>query len=321
MKLIPMEKNLLDLCLFQPARIATLKKFIFVIFILLFAAFSTQSHAEEMLSEPTFRAGFYVNSFSNVPLEDLKISLKVITEEIGKQMGIQASIVVFDDLQMLRKAFEKGDINFVAASSLQLVNEFDNNLFADGFRFFTSSELTDTLVVMTRKNEGLDDFKSLKGKRLALVTDDPVAELYVNVLSLENFKQESKFTFKELSNYKKPQQLILKLFFAQTDVICFYQKAYQLAMELNPQLNVKLQVIEKLEHMPLGLGFFHKNVASEFREKVIAEALRLESYTRGREILNIFRSDMAIRTTLGDLDGAKQLLANFQKLKNVKRPK
>ena len=287
-------------------------------FIFLFAASSALAYADEVRNKPAFRAGFYMHSFSNVPIEDLKISLKVLAEEIGDKIGIQTTIVVFDDLKLLRTAFEQGEINFVAASSLQLTNEFDVSLFADGFRFFTSSELTDTLVVMTRKGEGVDDFKSLKGMRLALVEEDPIAELYVNVLSLSILKQSAKFTFKEVNKYKKPQQIILKLFFGQTDVICFYQKAYQLAVELNPQLNTKLQVIEKLDDVPLGLGFFHKNVPSDLREKVIAEALRLSSYTRGRELLNIFRSDLAIRTTLADLDGAKRLFADFKKFKNIK---
>ena len=286
-----------------------------IIFLLLFLASVQLSHADDMVSQADFRAGFYVRAFTNVPLEDLKVSLKVLAEEIGRQIGIQTSVVVFDDLKTMRSAFEQGEINFVAATSLQLANEFDNSLFADGFRFFTSSELTDTLVVMTRTGERADNFKSLKGKRLALVEDDPIAELYINVLSLINLKEESNLTFKELTKYKKPQQIILKLFFGQTDAICFYQKAYQLAAELNPQLNSRLQVIEKLDNVPLGVGFFHKNVPSEFREKVIAEVIRLASYTRGRELLNIFRSDMAIRATLADLDGAKRLTTEFNKFK------
>ena len=47
----------------------------------------------------------------------------------------------------------------------------------------------DTVVVITRKNEGLEKFKNLYGKRLTLLEYNPIAEYYLDVMSMVNFKK------------------------------------------------------------------------------------------------------------------------------------
>jgi hypothetical protein len=118
-----------------------------------FMAFPGLARAEDLFADQTLRAGFYALAFPDLSYEDLEITVKLLTEEIGEKVGIKSTVTVFNDIALMRNAFDKGEINFVAASSLNLANDFDNNLLTDGFKFVPSIEPVENLIVLTRKNE------------------------------------------------------------------------------------------------------------------------------------------------------------------------
>lgn len=291
-----------------------LRRFITCFLCLIFSLFVELTHANDMFSEQTLRIGFFARAFPDFSREDLEISVGLLAEEIGKQVGIQTTVTIFDDIALMRANFEQGKINFVVASTLNLANDFDNNLLADGFKLIPLGEPSENIIVLTRKNEGLDEFKALRGRRLALVDYDPIADLYIDTLALTNFKKGYQASFKKLLRERKAHQIILKLFFGQADVICVYQNYYRLAGELNPQLRSKLQIISQLDGIPQGAGLFHKNVPLTFRERVIAEAINLETHARGQQLLQLFKADKTVRSTITDLTGVKELYKNHQQL-------
>ncbi len=270
--------------------------------------------ADNLFAVETLRAGFYTRAFPDFSKEDLEVSVKLLSEEIGDTVGIKTTVTVFEDIAALRQAFEQGEINFAVASSFNFANEFDNNVLADGFRLTVNSVNPDSILVLSRKNEGLDTIKSLLGKRLALVETNPIADLYIDFLAHSNFHKDVQTAFSVILREKKANQVILKLFFGQTDVACVYQNAYKLATELNPQLLTKLQILSQLDDIPFGGGYFHKKVPSEFRERVISEALKLSNNPRGQQLLELFKADKVVRSTLDDLVSTKRLYSEYKKL-------
>ena len=159
---------------------------------------------------------------------------------------------------------------------------------------------------------------SLRGKKLGLVENDPVADLYVNFLSRSSFKKDYPDIFKEIPREKKSHQIILKLFFGQVDVICVYENFYEITAELNPQILAKTQIIAHISGILQSAGFFHKNVDPVFRERVMAEVLKLNTYARGRQFLEVFKTEKALRVSPAELAITKQLYSNYQYLRNAK---
>ena len=100
--------------------------------------FSVWANAKDQFAEQTLRAGFYTRAFQGFSTEDIEISVKLFSEELGKNANIQTSVTVFDDITLMRNAFEQGEINFVVASALTLATDFDNSLLADGFKPYDS---------------------------------------------------------------------------------------------------------------------------------------------------------------------------------------
>lgn len=276
------------------------------------------ANAEDLFAEQSLRIGFHRPSFHEYSREDLEISVKILTEEMGKEIGIQTSVSIYEDIKLMRTDFEQGKVNLIFASPLLIATKFDNTLLADGFKMVPSGGNIDRLVVLTRKNEGMDDFNSLRSKKLGLVDNDPAADLYINFLSQSNFKKDYHDIFRENPREKKSHQVILKLFFGQVDVVCIYDTFYQITTELNPQILSKTQIIAHIDGILQGAGFFHKNIDPVFRERVIAEAIKLNTYPRGRQFLEIFKNDKSIRVSPTELAMIRQLYSNYQRLKKVK---
>jgi ABC-type phosphate/phosphonate transport system substrate-binding protein len=164
----------------------------------------------------------------------------------------------------------------------------------------------------------MNDFKQLLGKKLGLVDNDPAAELYLNLLAVKNFNKDYKDVFKEIPRERKSHQIILKLFFGQADVVCVYNSYFQITAELNPQILSKIQIISEINGILQGAGFFHQKVDAGFRERVIAEAINLNTYARGQQFLEMFKSEKAERVNVKDLDVSKKLYIDYQHLKKSK---
>ena len=139
------------------------------------------------------------------------------------------------------------------------------------------------------------------------MTLPPMTELYMDFLARRTFKQGYQKSFKLIPREKKAHQLILKLFFDQADLACVYYNAYQTAIDLNPQIQERLQIIAHTDNIPQGAGMFHNKVTPEFRESVITQALKLASYVRGQQLLQLFKSDEAVRSSAANLLAARKL--------------
>ncbi|MBS4050955.1 MAG: PhnD/SsuA/transferrin family substrate-binding protein [Methylomonas sp.] len=267
-------------------------------------------------AENKLRVGYYANSFPDFSLADIQISVKLFAEELGESMGIPVNVMAYADIDRMSNDFSQGKLDYVGGSSLILATKFDTGLFADGFSLIRKGDYTNSLIVLAQKQAGKIELKDLRGKRLVLAETDPLVDLYIDYLSRSVFKQSYKNVFKVMPREKKAHQVILKLFFGKADLICVHNYSYKLAIDLNPQIQDSLQVVARLDNIREGTGFFHKNTEPEFREYVIKKVMDLPNTARGRQFLEIFKSDGVVRSGMPDLLPAKKLFDTNQQLIN-----
>lgn len=275
---------------------------------------SVANAAEDVFATETLRAGFYAKSFPDFSVEDVEVSVKLLSEEIGKEVGVKTTVKVYEDIQFMRQDFEKGIINFAVTSPILFITQFDKNLLSDGFRFTRSTDSPSRLLVLGQLKPNKNGFDSYHGQRLVLAQTDPASELYLDFLSWSHFKHSYINSFKLVKREKKAHLLILMLFFNQADVTCVYQNAYDIAIEMNPQLKQKITVLAQIENVPEGMGLFHTNTPEAFRESVIAEVLKLQNKPRGQQLLELFKSEQAIRVGVDDLSATLELYNAHQRL-------
>jgi len=263
--------------------------------------------------QPSLRTGFYLQSFPDITLTDMEVALRFWTEEVGKQVGIDASVIIYKNLETMRTDFYQGKINFIVASPLVIAKNFDQEQLADGYKIVLYGSSADKLLVLSRKESQLDDFKKVHNKRLSLLANEPISKLYAELLSLKNFGKKISQIFNKINYVKNSNLLIYQLFFKDTDIIFVYQAAYNIAKELNPQIGLQTQIIASLSDIPRGLGYFHRREDPVFREKVLSEVEKLGEHIRGQQLLALFSADKIKRSTILDLKTTQQLMQDYQR--------
>jgi hypothetical protein len=285
-----------------------------VLFLFCLVPYASADADEDVFAIQTMRIGFYALSFPEFSVRDVEISIKLLSEEIGKEVGIPTSVEVYEDVQAMRRDFEAGTINFVVASTMLLATKFDVASFAAGFRFISDVSSSERMLVLGLLQPGKESFADYFGQRLILAQSEPSADLYIDYLSRLHFKQNYTTSFKLVGREKKAHQLVLKVFFAQAELTCVYQSVYDTAVEMNPQLKDRIVTLAQFDHLPQSVGFFHSKTPPDFVEKVLQETDKLHKRPRGQVLLQLFNSEQAIRTNWRDLRGAIELHAAYDRL-------
>ena len=263
---------------------------------------------------PTLRSGYYLNSFPDISIKDMEASLRFWTTETTKESGVNGETYVYSNLNKMRTDFYQGKLDFIVASPLVFVNDINLDVLVDGYKLATYGKSLDKLIVVTGIQSRLNHFKNLNHKRLAILSNDPVSQMFIDTLALEHFGKKAKQVFSTIHHIHQSSLLIYDLFFKKTDVILVYKEAYNLASELNPQIRAQTQIIAELDDIPRGISFFHRRVDPEFRELAISQALKMSDSPRQQQLLALFKSDKIERSTLDDLKTTQQLKLRYQRL-------
>ncbi len=267
-------------------------------------------------AERSLRIGFDVEALPDISRSDLEVSLKFWASEISSQANIPISVTFYDDqTQQLVSDFENGIVNYVFTSPIKFAKHFKREHLADGFISIQTGKRLDNLLLLTQRNAHIDGVSQLRQRNITLLAKDELQEIYLSLLSLQTFGQDYPQNFRVTPPEINSHRLILQAFFKKTDAVLVSEAAFDLAKELNPEIGRVLQVIAKLVNVPRSVGYFHQAVQEDFREEVIAKALKLQDYQRGQQIIEVFKGDKVDRTEVGDLENVAKLYQEYQQLK------
>lgn len=265
--------------------------------------------------ERQLRIGFDVSALPDVIRADLEVSMQLWAEEISRAADVPVTVRLYEnqDQQMVTD-FQTGATNFLFASPLQFLEQFDKSSLADGFTAIPEGMHFDSLVLLTLKGKNLDRLDQLKNKHVSTLKAIPFHTIYLQTLCLRTFKQDCTRQLFVNQQEKNSNRLILRLFFQQTDAVVVSKSAFNIASEMNPQLLDAIQVVAELNDIPMSVGYFNASVELEFREEVITKAISMKQYPRGEAMLRVFNTDTVVRSKLSDLDAVERLLREFQAL-------
>ena len=259
------------------------------------------------------RIGADLSAFPNQLRADLEITLRYWAEELGQQAKIPTHVQVYETAnEIMANDFRAGRFDLLITSPLQFVTLLDKSELADGFKTSQSDLPMDSLVILTQKDAGYDNFKQLAGKRIITQKNAPLPAIYLETLCAETFQQRCERVLSIAATEKNADQLIFKLFFGQTDAVITNKASFLVAAELNPQIFKGLQILKELEGVPLNAGYFHVSVPEDFRELVINKATNITQFHHGKALLEVFKSDNIARSQVGDLSVVESLYRRYQ---------
>lgn len=263
----------------------------------------------------TLRVGIFqpiINS--TVPKKDYILGTTVFMKAITEDAGIEVSIVYYDDPRKLGEDFNSKKLDYIASDALTIVQNIPIANLENGIMSFKDSKVdSQTLLIIGLSNDARPMNEKLRG---SVVSDgDVCSELYLKTLLL----QQSLSLEPNLIRTKNAQQSLLKLFFEKADIALVDRAAYNLAIELNPQMKTKLTVL-KIVPLTIGpIGYMRKGIDSDLRAKVISLGKQLNTTNRGKQLLQLFRASTMDDSYTKDLQNIYTLYAHYQTLSQGKK--
>lgn len=175
------------------------------------------------------RIGFNVKITRDLNRADVQSALSLWGEELSSRFGVPTEILYFDDMASLRRDFDRGRVNYVIAASMDFARYFRQEELAEGFR--GALQIDHTLLLLARKDAGIADLDALAGKRVALLKDDELSEVYLETVCLRQYKRPCKQVFAGIETVANSNQLILRLVFGKADLVVSKRSGFETARE------------------------------------------------------------------------------------------
>lgn len=260
----------------------------------------------------TLRIAIHVAALRDASRADIEVSLKLWADEMAKVLEIPAEVRLYTSLADIQGDMVAGRANFVIADGISLLRYFEPNELSDGFGGRGRTE--DNLVLLAHKSAGIQHAKDLAGKRVVLLSDNELSDLWLATMCLRSMRQPCKQAGVTVSKETRSTQQVLKVFFNKADAALVRGYAYELAAELNPQIREQLQVVERIPIYPGPLGLFSSQISLPFRDYVIGKVPALQNYPRGRQIMEVLQSERVERLSVAALQPIRQLMREHEGL-------
>lgn len=260
----------------------------------------------------TIRFGYDVAQFARMNKDDVEMTLRIWLEEIAGDDRLDIKIRPYDDAQSLAEDFKAGKLDLVSTSALDYVRSFDLALLEDGLTPGASLSDALRLIVVTRKDAAIKTWDELSEARIMTLAGSDIAKVYMETEMMRRGLPTDQ-TWIESNSYR---QSLLRLFFGKADAAIVAQRAYDLAIEMNPQFSKKTQVFAISPLRDIVASFFRKGLDARQRQRILEVGERLQDNPRGRQLLVIFQSKSLKRISVDDLAPIEKAYDTYLRLRS-----
>lgn len=263
-------------------------------------------------ADDTVRLGFLQGSRREMSYADARTAFDLWAQEMGARFQVPVKVLYYQNIAEMRRDFLLDKINSVTADSLTLARNFGLDELASGY----SVVMQGPWNLELRTDPGVTDGNNLIGKRVALPQGDLVADIFLETLCLRRHARPCTEVFTEIQRLPNNNQAVMRLFFGKADLALVPRYGYELAREMNPQLERKAgKVVAELPLESMFHAFFSARTDKELRTRTLRMIPTMHTYPRGRQLLDLFKMDHLVLAEPSELKFFLQLDEEYRDLK------
>jgi ABC-type phosphate/phosphonate transport system substrate-binding protein len=269
----------------------------------------------KMPDKPRLSIGYSSKTFLDVDMKDAVAALDVWVDEWSAKEGFSAQNHVYDDLDVLAKDFQQGNLDFGIVKSLDYlkIRKAINPELA--MTHVKGGKKTIRYYLLAQSDSGITSIRDLRNSKLTVRKGDDMGLLFLNTLLLKNRLPETEKFFFFVDPKPRSSQVMLSVFFGQAGACLTTDITYKTMVELNPQVKEKLKIIASSEEYVEGVNFFRKDYDENYKKIVLDRSQKLKDSVRGRQIMLLFKIDKVALLEEKDLDTVRKLLADYERLR------
>ena len=272
------------------------------------------SDAATRTGAPPLRMAISDTVVTGVNLSDARAAMSVWTTELLKAVGLEPDPNeqwVMESAQLLA-AIRGGKVDLFCIT----VQEYRQVApYVDTSRIITDDHGGDELLLVVREGSGIVNLAGLRGRSLIL-WESPSTSLGEPWLTVSLWREgldSPKQLLGRMSKNTKLSQVVLPLFFVQTDACVVTRRGLDTMVELNPQLSRKLKVLLASPRMRSAFLAFRKDYPPHLKRRVFDRFHELKSIPATDQILTLFQSSGFVARDADCLGSANSLLDAYER--------
>ena len=254
----------------------------------------------------------------NTNPNDAMAAFRVWVETMGRSRGyaLKVEAEIFDRLEELDKRLQTKTVDVVIRTSIDYLRTAPEGLLEAVFSYSRKTKnLFDDYVLVTRRDWKFADITALRGKSLTLFKiGSGLGRLWLDVTLGERGLGPVEQFFGSGTETFKASSVVLPVFFGKSDAGLVIRDSLDTMSKMNPQLAVKLQV---LDHSPIlceGVVCLVSGFTT-FREELMDGLASLHRDPQGKQLLLVFKVEQLVPFKPQYLDTVHDLQARWAKVK------
>ena len=233
--------------------------------------------------------------------------------------GYRILTTTYDDVATLRSAFNRGELDFVNGSGMELAEMFSPDELREGYAR-RNQGVDEGLALVASKDANIRSFSDLRGKRVSRLSKDRLTEVFLETMCLKTAARGCR-EFLTLTEEKRDIQSAYSVFFGKSDAALVTLATLRTAIELNPQVAVRLTVILEWKTHSTTYGMMTRSADPNLRNVIVKSAKDALSTPRGRQFLEMFKTDSIEAVDSNALKPYWALLQEYNELRKQPGPK
>ena len=270
------------------------------------------------LDSNLFRMGFSSSMFTEVNENDARAAVEVWGQTVAREHGVPTDPepLIFKDHAGLLHALTNKLVDVVALTTIEFGALSKEVRFAPIFVTYNVGQTTEQYVLLVHRDSKIERLADLRGRSLVFHQNlrACLAPTWLDTLLVQKGLPPAAGFVSKLTVNSKLAQVVLPVFFRQSDACVVTRRGFDTMNELNPQVGKQLKIIATSPEMVPAVFAFRADYASSYKEKVFAGIRDLHKTPAGQQVLTIFHSEKIEDQPAACLDSALALMATHEQL-------
>jgi len=244
---------------------------------------------------------------------DAKAAVKAWGQTIARERNIPTDpeARIFQSTAEMLQALQSKAVDAVGISTLEYVALSPEVRFAPLFVTYNAGRCREQYLLLVHRDSQLDRVADLRGKSLIFHANSraSLAQPWLDTLLLQDGGKPATEWLGKITRTPKLAQVVLPVFFHQTDACVATRTEFETICELNPQIGQQLKVLARSPEMVSSLFCFRADYAPSFKEPLFDGLRNLHKTPAGLQVLTIFQSEKVEDQPASCMASALELLA------------
>jgi phosphonate transport system substrate-binding protein len=213
------------------------------------------------------------------------------TADRKSKTSTETSVVFFNNLNEIESSLKANKVDVVILIAEEYLKLRDRVPLAPVLSADYGNHFYDELLLLVRADSGITRLEQLRSKNLKIESGQKgaVPILWLDSFLKDKFSSDARHFFTTITDSPKASQVIMPLFFNQTDACLASRTSFETMVELNPQLGRKLHIMAKSPGFMTGIVAVRKDILNPRRDALVEIIRDSNSDPKGRQLLTLFR--------------------------------